>query len=192
MEPGEEAGEPGQAPRGDPQADFEKFWSDHYQEFVWVLMSAHATLEDARDAVQGVIVRMLDKGAWPRLTNPRAWVREAVLHAYLDQRRGRQREGRTSQRLSRVVECVADDGLNVWEDRQWVEQMLRTLPPTQRRVMEMLLDDLSISEIAELLGKTRDTVRQNLAHARKRLRANLGQDYKIDPPDGQREITREY
>jgi RNA polymerase sigma factor (sigma-70 family) len=57
--------------------------------------------------------------------------------------------------------------------------MLSALPPAQREVFELILAELDAKEIADLLGKTPATIRQNLAHARRRLKANLGEDYQI-------------
>ena len=74
-----------------------------------------------------------------------------------------------------------DGSPNVWEDWQWVAQMLSTLPSALREVFELVLAELDTKEIAGLLGKTPATIRQNLAHARRRLKANLGKDYQIDP-----------
>lgn len=59
--------------------------------------------------------------------------------------------------------------------------MLSMLSPTQRTIVELIITEMDADEIADLLGKTASTIRQNLAHARKRLRANLGKDYEIDP-----------
>jgi RNA polymerase sigma factor (sigma-70 family) len=67
-----------------------------------------------------------------------------------------------------------------------VAQQLSTLPAAQREVFELVLAELDTNEIADLLGKTPATIRQNLAHARKRLRTNLGEDYRIDPLKKQR------
>ena len=64
--------------------------------------------------------------------------------------------------------------------------MLSTLPPAQREVFELVLAELDAKEIADLLGKTPATIRQNLAHARRRLKAKLGEDYQIDPTKKQR------
>ena len=72
-----------------------------------------------------------------------------------------------------------DDRPNVWED--WLGGAdAETLPPTQRTIIELIIAR-AMAGIAGLLGKTRGTIRQNLAHARKRLRANLGKDYQVDP-----------
>ena len=172
------------APGPNPRADFEAFWNHHYRYYLTVLMAIGATMEDARDTISDVIVDMLKKNTWGRLTtNPKAWVRKAVLHIYYDQQKQqRQRQRREIERhLTLTPEYYVDDGPNVWEDWQWVEQMLSTLPPTQRTVIELIIAEINAREIADLLGKTPETIRQNLAHARKRLRANLGKDYQIDP-----------
>jgi len=174
------AGQAASAPGPDSWPGFEDFWEQNYRYYLTVLMAIDATLDDAHDTIYEVIVDMLRKNTWDRLVaSPKAWVRKAVVHTYYDQRK-RQRLRREAERHL-AAESYLDDGANVWEDWQWVTQMLSTLPPTQRTVMELTLAELSASEIADLLGKTPETIRQNLAHARKRLRANLGKGYQIGP-----------
>lgn len=187
MEPEEAARQSPPEHESGPRPSFEAFWSDHYREFLMTLMAIGATLEEAHDAIHDVIVDMLMRSTWSRLaTNPRAWVRIAVRHAYYDQQKLRRKEQPEGD-MPLAPERYTSEGPNVWEDWQWVDQMLSTLPPTQRAVVELILCDLSATEIADLLGKTPGTVRQHLAHARKRLRANLGKDYRIDPPGRRKE-----
>lgn len=174
--------EPKAAPN--PRADFEAFLNEHYRDFLMVLMAVGATVEDAHDTVHDVIVKMLEKDIWGRLTtNPRAWVRKAVLHTYYDQQKRRRRGEKLEKGLPPASGGHVDDRPNAWEDWQWVKQMLGTLPPTQRAIVELIVGEMAASEIADLLGKTPGTIRQNLAHARKRLRANLGKDYEIGPAE---------
>jgi RNA polymerase sigma factor (sigma-70 family) len=145
-------------------------------------MAIGATMDDAHDTISDVMVDMLKKNTWGRLTaNPKAWVRKAVLHTYYDQQKRQRREREIERHLPVTPESYVDDRPNVREDWQWVEQMLSRLPPTQRTIIELIIAESDAREIADLLGKTPDAVRQNLAHARKRLRANLGKDYQIDP-----------
>ena len=179
MEREEAAGQAVSTPGPNLRFDFEAFWKHHYRHYLKVLMAIGATTDDAHDTIHDVIVHMLEKNTLDGLRNPRAWVRKAVLHTYYDQqkRRGRGREIERHQTPGSYV----DDGPNVWEDWQWVEQILRTLPPTQRTVIELIIAEFDAREIANLLGKTPGTIRQNLSHARKRLRVNLGKDYQIDP-----------
>ena len=179
MEREEPAGQAVPAPEPNPRADFEAFWGHHYRHYLKVLMAMGATKEDAHDTIHDVIVAMLEKNTLDGLRNPKAWIRKAVLHTYYDQQRRRGR-GREIERHHTPGSYVDDDP-NVWEDWQWVEQILGTLPPTQRTVIELIIAEFDAREIADLLGKTPGTIRQNLAHARKRLRANLGKDYQIGP-----------
>jgi RNA polymerase sigma factor (sigma-70 family) len=87
---------------------------------------------------------------------------------------------RDAERLLRTIaaghvtpDVGEDSNFNVWEDEQWVAQMLNTLPPAQREVMAHVYDGLGPTEIAKLLGKTQETVRKNLQLARDRLKAKL-------------------
>jgi RNA polymerase sigma factor (sigma-70 family) len=170
------------APGPDPRAGFGAFWKQHYRYYLTVLMAIGATMEDAHDTISDVIVDMLMKNTWGRLTtNPRAWVRKAILHTYYDQQKRQRLEREIEGSLTLTPGSYVDEGPNVWEDWQWVQQMLSTLPPTQRTVIELIIAESDAREIAGLLGKTPDAIRQNLAHARKRLRANLGKDYQVDP-----------
>lgn len=174
VDPEQEAGQMG---------DFEAFWNAHYRYFLMTLMAIGATLDDAHDTVHDVAVKMLDNQTWRTLTtNPKAWVRQAVVHTYIDQQRGRRRAKNAAKKLSPPPGSYVDHRTNVWEDWQWVKQQLCELPPAQREVVELILAELTTAEIANLLGKTEATVRQNLAHARKRLRENLGNHYRSDLP----------
>lgn len=167
------------APGPDAGADFEAFWDAHYRYFLMFLMAVGATVEDAHDTVHDVVVKMLKKDTWAGLTtNPRAWVRKDVLHTYYDQQNRRRRMREIEKSLPAPPGSYVDGGPNVWEDWQWVRQVLSTLPPAQREVVELILAEMDASEIADLLGKTPATIRQNLAHARKRLRADLGKDHR--------------
>lgn len=189
MDPEAVAGQAVPTPGPNTRADFAAFWNAHYRYFLMSLMAVGATVDDAHETVHDVVKDMLRKNTWGTLTtNPRAWVRKAVLHAYYDQQKQRRRKRDIEEtKLPRPHESYIDDGPNVWEDCQWVEQMLSTLPPAQREVVEGILADMDTSEIADLLGKTPAAIRQNLAHARRRLRANLGNDYRIDPPEYRKE-----
>ena len=170
------------APGPDPRGDFEAFWNHHYRYYLTVLMAIGATMEDAHETIGDVIVDMLKKNTWGKLTtNPKAWVRKAVLHTYYDQQKRQRLKREIEGHLPVAPERYVDVRPNVWEDWQWVEQMLSTLPPTQRIIMELIIAESDGREIADLLGKTRGTIRQNLAHARRRLRANLGKDYQVGP-----------
>jgi RNA polymerase sigma factor (sigma-70 family) len=187
VEPEETAGQAAPAPGPGPRADLEAFLNDHYRYFLMAPMALGATVDDAHEAVQAAVADVLEKDTWSRLTrNPKAWVRKAVRHAYYDQQE-KHRRNREIESLPPPPGSYLDGSPNVWEDWQWVAQMLSTLPSAQREVFELVLAELDTKEIADLLGKTPATIRQNLAHARRRLKANLGKDYQTDPARKRRE-----
>lgn len=181
MEPGAEPpdGQARSARGPGPEVSFETFWLVRYRYHCAVLMTIGASLAEAEDTISYLAEDILRKNKWETLYNPRAWVPKALLHIYRDQRK-RQRRGRALEIENHLApESCLDDGLNAWEDRQWVAQMLRPLSPTQRAVVELIIDGLRPREIADLLGKTPETIRQHLAQARKKLEADLGPDYQI-------------
>jgi RNA polymerase sigma factor (sigma-70 family) len=186
VKPEETAGQTPPPPGPDPRAGLETFLEDYYRYFLTAATAVDASVDDAYEAVQATVKDMLEKETWSRLTrNPQAWVRKAVRHAYYDQQEKRRRS-REIENLPPPSGSYLDSSPNVWEDWQWVEQHLSKLPPAQREVFELVLAELDTREIADLLGKTPATIRQNLAHARKRLKANLGQDYQIGPTQKRR------
>lgn len=67
-----------------------------------------------------------------------------------------------------------DPGLLVWEQREWVTLLLKSLPPAQREVLACMVDMFTPQEIAQQLGKTEAAVRQNLCAARRKLASRLG------------------
>jgi RNA polymerase sigma-70 factor (ECF subfamily) len=179
VEPEDEAEQVQSAAGPSPGVSIETFWFRNYRYFCWVLMAVGANLDEAEDTISRLIVDMHEKHTWDGGAKPKAWFRQALVHTYIDQWR-RWRRGRELEIENYLTpEAYLDDGLNVWEDRQWAAQMLASLPPTQRTVVELILCEMSASEIADLLGKTPDAIRQNLAHARRKLRAKLGTDYQI-------------
>lgn len=158
---------------------FESFFRSSYREVVRRAMIAGATFAEAEDAASETFVYMLQK--WPVNRFPLRYARRAVVSNFIKNKtRG---TARVSQRLiergpSELHEEGAEDtGLNTLEGHIWVADVLSQLKPAKREVMERVADGLTIEEIAEELGKSRDVVRRRLCDARKDLR-------KIMHPDG--------
>ncbi|MFG2045684.1 RNA polymerase sigma factor [Dactylosporangium sp. NPDC048998] len=81
--------------------------------------------------------------------------------------------------------------LDLMVDEQWVEELLESLPPTQRAVLGRFLHGLSMSEIAAELRKTESTIRQNLKLARDRLRPLVDEYDRSRPCPSRAHTTRE-
>ncbi len=159
--------------RVDPAIEFDEFFRQHYRNMIRNAMYAGATKEEAEDAVSDAMLGML--GRWCTLSNPVAYARRAVLNSFV---KVRQRERRRAELLAAEPKPSVhgeDAGLTLWEDRQWVAQLLNSLPERQREVMALVVDGIEPRDIAELLGRSAAAVRQNLLEARKRLRPMTGQ-----------------
>ena len=80
-------------------------------------------------------------------------------------------------RLRVVAETVVDDSLAHAEQREEVAQALGRLPALHRQVLVLkYLDEMSVEEISELVGRSRVQVQSLLQRAREGLRRELGGD----------------
>jgi RNA polymerase sigma factor (sigma-70 family) len=157
----------------DPQQDnlsecFQTFYRREYRLLLKTVMAAGGTLEEARDAVGETIVEMWRRRA--EISNFGAYASKAVLTNFKKQRmrdrNGLERAVKGGHLTLDIQECVE---LTVWEDKQWVDQLVCSLPPAQREVVEVVLGGLEIDEISELFGRRPATIRRNLERARRRL-----------------------
>lgn len=156
-----------------PPPEFAGFFRSEYRKLMMTAMSVGATLEEARDAAASAMEEVLRR--WNEIDAPLAYAKRATLsNFYKEKERGLDR---TRSRLKQGAEArrdgAEDPGLNIWEDEQWVTQILDSLPPAQRAVLALVVDGFTPTEIAQMLGKTADAVRQNLHAARTRLTLTL-------------------
>jgi RNA polymerase sigma factor (sigma-70 family) len=160
---------------------FEHFYRASYRDVFKVALLAGAIELDAYEAVDATMEDVLHR--WEVIDNPLRYAGRAVVSNLLKSKtRGLNRiRQRQIARGEVSAEAHDDIGLTAWEDQQWVEQMLEHLTPTQRGVMVNFIDGLTPAEIAELLGKSSEAVRQSLCAARRRLRLALRQEQAADP-----------
>jgi RNA polymerase sigma-70 factor (ECF subfamily) len=170
----------------------EVFFRAHYRSLIKIPMYLGATNEEAQDAVSGALVDAMHR--WDQLRNPLAWVSRAAANNYfMEKTRGLHRvRNRLVEKGEGTAEIGDDQQISLWEDRQWVAQMLVSLPPKQREAMSLVIEDLSPTEIAELLGRTPGAIRQNLLEARKRLQRRIQNERAGEQqPDSAREFIHQ-
>lgn len=171
-------------------SEFEQFWKDNYKKLLVIAMVNGAALHEAHDVADAAMEEVLRR--WYYIEYPAAYAKRAVVSNLIKLRT------RPRNLVSRLVVCgeVADDyddaDLTIWEDREWVDQLLSRLPPAQREVMDLTIKEFDPAEIAKLLGKNPAAVRQNLCAARQRLKRMLrddpvyGSSLALPPPQGRR------
>ncbi len=104
------------------------------------------------------------------LDRPGAWVRRVLINLCHDARRRSGREERALRRSATRDEALPVDPV---DDRFWAA--VRALPDRQRAAVALrYVDDLSVDEIAHVLGISDGTVKATLFKARQTLAATLG------------------
>jgi len=170
-------------PRTEPPSRpaFEDFFRDAYQSLVRDVIFAGGHPDEAEDCVSAAMLEVLKR--WEEIENPRAYARRAAVnHMIKNRQRGLQRiTERLIERGDVPPESDLDPGLLVWEQQEWVTLLLKSLSPAQRQVLACIVDTFTPQEIAQLLGKTEEAVRQNLCAARKRLSRRLDETGKHEP-----------
>lgn len=186
--------EAGQQPALPPE--FAAFFRAEYRSLMAAVMSVGATREEADEAAASAMEEVLRR--WDQIGAPLAYGKKAALsNFYKEKERGLDRtRGRLMQGAEARRDGADDPGLNVWEDQQWVMQILGSLPPAQREALALVVDGFTPTQIAQMLGKTAEAVRQNLRAARMRLTVDLlDQDQAAQrsshPPSQQRKEAHE-
>jgi DNA-directed RNA polymerase specialized sigma24 family protein len=113
-------------------SDFESFFRADYLEALRIVLYVGATMQEAEDAVQ---IAMEEAPAGPGwIANRSAYARRAAVSNFLKEKaRGLDRIRGRLERADAGRSAGADHGLTVWEDGQWVKQLLESLPAAQRK-----------------------------------------------------------
>lgn len=128
--------------------------------------------EDAEDAASLAMTYVYKR--WGEIEHPARYAQRIVRNYVTTVQQHRREEIIRMIKSGLYVEERYDDGgLRALEEEQWVDEILKSLPATQRAVMEGIYEGLSPAEIATHLGRDPATVRKNLQHARERLTKGL-------------------
>jgi RNA polymerase sigma-70 factor (sigma-E family) len=140
---------------------FADLYRDTYADMVRLAVLLTGSVDVAQDVVQDAFVSV--HRAWPRVREPRAYLRRAVVNACTSHHRRMFRERRDRTRTgSTSVELGADELFDV----------LATLPARQRAAIVLRYwHDLDERDIANALGCRPGTVASLLHRATARLRA---------------------
>lgn len=156
--------------------DFEATFREVYPRLVSLGVLKTGRFEIARDLAQETMVRAHDR--WEELAGydaPAMWCRVVMTNLLVDhsratasQRAAVDRLGRQTADGERPIDSGATSSLDRWND------LVRALPDRQRLTVTLYYaDDLSVSQIADLLNTSRGSVKAMLFKARRTLRSRL-------------------
>lgn len=153
--------------------EFAEFFSARFEGARRIAYAMCGSWPDAEEIAQSAFVKMYAR--WPkiRIETVDAYLRTVLTRVFLDtKRRGRARE----QVVAELPETIAPPDAGPAE-RLALRAALLTVPPGQRAVLVLrFVADLSIPQVAEILGCTAGTVKSQTARGLTALRAAYGND----------------
>ncbi len=151
----------------------EEIFNLNYDRLVNALTVVAGNREVAADAVQEAFVRLV--ASWNRLSkydDPAGWVRRVAVNQILDHKR-------YLLRRARAIVCMKTEAGDASQSfSEWsIPAEVKGLPTKQRVAVALYyVADLSVSEIARIMGISDGSVNQHLFRARRALRAAWGND----------------
>jgi RNA polymerase sigma-70 factor (ECF subfamily) len=135
------------------------------------LVLAGIRWHDAEECAQEAVCRLLESSVDLRDTPARtSWLRTTAIRIAIDRNRHERIESRKLPLLAPHTDSAQDRDVDLELD---LLQLLRTLTPTQRRVIALhYLADWPTAQISEELGLSPVAVRVALSRARRKLRSS--------------------
>jgi RNA polymerase sigma-70 factor, ECF subfamily len=150
---------------------FEAFYRDEYRVILGIALALAKDTAAAEDLAQDAF--MTAHRRWDRVSqydNPRAWVRRVLINRATSRRRRISAELRAVARVGPPEPIVPDlsaDTAEVWEQ-------VRRLPRRQQQAIALhYVGQLSMVEIADVMGCSQGAVKSHLHRAREALRGSL-------------------
>ena len=116
---------------------------------------------------QDIIVNLwLGWSRYRPTAKPVTWVWRVAVNTGISWRRHRQRQVETTP-LEGLE--VPDEGIDR-EDREWLHELIRQLPPKDQKLLRLYLDGWKQDEIGEMLGISESNVQTRMLRIKQKLR----------------------
>ena len=115
---------------------------------------------------QDIIVNLwLGWSRYRPTAKPVTWVWRVAVNTGISWRRHRQRQVETTP-LEGLE--VPDEGIDR-EDREWLRELIRQLPPKEQKLLRLYLDGWKQDEIGEMLGISESNVQTRISRIKQKL-----------------------
>jgi RNA polymerase sigma-70 factor (ECF subfamily) len=153
--------------------DFDQFFREQHQRLIACGLALSGDRERAREAAQEALSRAYrDWDHVCTLANPPAWVRRVLINVIIDAGRRQKRERDFVARTGSLPVAPEVD-----PTRTALLRAIRALPERQRIAVTLhYLDDLSVTDVADVMQIAEGTVKATLFKARASLAAALKED----------------
>jgi len=153
-------------------ADLAQLFEQYYASLVRMLYRRVGDRDRAEDLAQEAFLELLRHwGRVARYDRPGAWVRRVAIRKAVQ---ATNRESRRSWFERRAATSVISDASSPATGNDGLEAAVRSLPPQQRAVVALFYyEDMSVEDVAGMLGCTVSTVKVHLHRARETLRSRI-------------------
>ncbi len=154
---------------GDPQT-MESFVHEHYAFVLRFMRHLTRRIEDAEDLTQQTFLKVrCQVGSFKGQSSLRTWLHRVAFHEYTHWKRRQRKTEHLSPTLARH-----EPGFAACLDAANLLDALHQLPAKHREAFLLHeVQELSLQDVAKVLGKPVGTVKSRLFHARKLLRDAL-------------------
>lgn len=155
--------------------DFERLYSEHAQPLLAFLVYRTGSRPLAEDVLADTFEKVLTtrRRFDPRRASEKTWLYAIALNALRDQGRRRAAEQRAFERVE-VPAPVTSGGYETVDDRDSLARALAALSDEEREAVSLRYGaDLSVPEIARVLGEKLTTVEGRVYRALRKLRDEL-------------------
>ena len=161
-------------------ANFERLYRQELSTLIALAVTMTGSRELGADLAHEALARAYrDWRTVGALDRPGAWVRRVLINLAIDAQRRRARE---TLALSRLDPQPTMDPAEATGQAFWAA--VRSLPERQRAAVALYyIEDLAITEIADVLGVAPGTVKTSLFMARRSLAVTLGAEEVLDDND---------
>jgi RNA polymerase sigma-70 factor (ECF subfamily) len=157
------------ATRLDPGSEYDLFFRASYHRIVGLVAMVTGDPSSAEDAVQEAFARAAFR--WDTIEHPERWVLMVATRVAISSWRRQRRQVAISDEVP-----TADPDMI---QRLWVKWHLEQLTPKERRAVILhYVEGLTVDELAKRTGRSRETIKNQLFTARRRLRASQKREHK--------------
>ncbi|WP_155964558.1 RNA polymerase sigma factor [Streptococcus ruminantium] len=137
------------------------------EEISYYLQKSGATLADSQDIAQDVLVKILESDIVLPFEKLRAWLYRSAVRAYIDKYRRDKRYHELLQKEFFSKQAMVQYDYEGYED---LYQAVAELPDKYQLVIDLFyFQEMSVQEIAHILGNSQSLVKINLYRGRKQL-----------------------
>ncbi|HEM6090100.1 TPA: sigma-70 family RNA polymerase sigma factor [Streptococcus suis] len=137
------------------------------EEISYYMQKSGATYADSQDIAQDVLLKILEAEIVLPFDKLRAWLYRSAVRAYIDKYRRDKHYHEILQREFFTSENVLTYDMENYEE---LYQAVETLPTNYQHVIDLYyFQDMSVKEIAHILGYSQSLVKINLYRGRKLL-----------------------